>query len=385
MLWSVTNGSFGSNPHVLAACLAALVLMIPQVLHAGGFRAMVHVDLIQTYGVTVPSDLQDPKDQNKLRPGLNFDSLQLIQRYLMVLSKAAPLVTKYNGFFLGFGQEVGQFLIQNPIYQDPFVRLIALSAEFSRNVSSPQLATGVSLTHRTLIDDRSHPVIEHLLQACDVTPLTYKAWDSKSDFMVEDPSAPAKDLPAMVLALPQGVPLVLAQVGYASGYLPPRQAGDNSTIFKQYAFYHTLFSILAGSGEQGIAGVLRNGQGHGSAMAKQMSRGAAAVTVPEGHGHGRGKEAKAGRGAGPSILRVLVVDMLVDVPRSTCEQLSRQYTIPPVYLEDLCSTGLFAEDGAQKPAMDSVIHGFLSLSAAAEAASGSSQPRADARRLAAAL
>jgi len=77
---------------------------------------MVHVDLVQTYGVTVPMDLRDPKDDNKLRPGLNFDSLALVQRYLTVLSKTVPLVLKYGGFFVGFGQEVGQYLIANPTY-----------------------------------------------------------------------------------------------------------------------------------------------------------------------------------------------------------------------------------------------------------------------------
>jgi len=243
------------------------------------------------------------------------------------------------------------------------------------------MATGVSLAHTTLINDGKHPVIQHLLQALDITPITYKAWDSGNNFMVEDPSAPATDLPNIVLSLPPGTPLVLSQVGYPSGYLPPRQAGDNSTIFKQYAFFHTLFSMLAGPGvSQEAHKTLRFGRSAGSGDV--MGRGAVSVAM-EGvedreSGHGQ-------NGLTSGILRVLVVDMLVDVPQVTCEQLFREYTIPAVFLEDLCSTGLYAEDGTQKPALDSVVHGFVSLSAAAEAASGGPARRADARRLAAAL
>ena len=71
-----------------------------------GLTPLVNIAVINTNVVSVPSDLADPADPTRLRPGLNWTSTELADRYAQLMYVAAPLIAFYGGGYVGLGNEV---------------------------------------------------------------------------------------------------------------------------------------------------------------------------------------------------------------------------------------------------------------------------------------
>ena len=280
-----------------------------------GLKPYVVVSAINEFGATVPADLADPSNSNLLRPGLNWNSSEVADRYLAIVAQCSAIGGAAGMFYFGVGQEVERYLAAVPQYQDPFVELTAAAGVVARNFSGlPGLAVGVSFNFDGLKEVHGQPFIEAFFMYADQTPIVYVPLND--DWTVRSPVDIFSDLPAMVNYLPAGWPVVIERAGYPSAYTTQPPA-DNSSQVLQYEFHNAFFSVVSSAG-------------------------------------------------GEQVFRYIGIDGLVDFPPDFCAQLAKATN--EAVAEDFCTKGLYNYDGTPKMAKDAAIDGIDTYTTPNEAA-----------------
>jgi hypothetical protein len=312
---SITWATLEPTPGVISAGQLVESLLGVRAL---GLTPIVNIAAIDTNNVGVPSDLRHPTDPTRLAPGLTWQSQTVIDRFALALQTLAPIAAYYGAVYVGVGNEVDVNLGAHPETGYDFVVLVDVMGSWIRNLTSPDMATGVTLTvgginswGAAAADGSGSgppawwPV---LAQVADVTPLTY--YPLQGNFSVKPPSVVAGELASAVAALPDTWCVVLQEFGYPSGY-NNGSSTDGSSYALQAAFVGAAFDALAGLNATGGF-----------------------------DGGGR--------------VRAASFCMFQDMPAATCAALAPYYNVTsPAFVEYLCTLGLVANDdagGVLKPA-----------------------------------
>lgn len=285
--------------------LAGLLLTARQ---RGGIPLFT-LNAIDTNAVKVPSDLADPADSTRLRPGLAWNDSLVVTRYADALLVAAPLVLAYGGFYFGVGNEVDSNLAAHPETADAFVAFVASARAVIQGAASPDLAVGVTLTLPGLLrlaPPHTPPWLATLLVTADATPLNFYPLN-ETDLSVLPLSSVPDTVAAAIALLPPGAPVIFQEFGVPAGFNNASSV-DGSSLAFQAAFVDSMAAVF------------------------------------KAHG-----------------VRAASLFMLVDWNEATCEAVA-QYYVPganwlnaPALMEYLCTLGVVDAKGKPKPAFDRLL------------------------------
>ncbi|MFV1957999.1 MAG: hypothetical protein ACC662_01165 [Planctomycetota bacterium] len=200
-----------------------------------GLRPYLVLGTIDTNNLRVPADLKDPKDPLRLRPGLAFDSPEVVDRFAKLLAVVVPLFVERGGFFLSVGNEVDLF----PLDEKGEKAFLGFLDGARRKVRSlePRLGVGATVTFGGL---RRKPAFDaQVLRRSDALAITWYPLDPSMG--VRDASVAAGDLDAMTRAA-GGKPILLQEIGYPAGWEP--KAGNGSSPDAQARFVRNVFAAL---------------------------------------------------------------------------------------------------------------------------------------------
>jgi len=279
---------------------------------AAGLVPLFQLAAIDTEHASVPPDLADPSDPTRLRPGLEWNSTELLDRYATMLEVVAPLAAFSGAPYFGLGNEVSVNLGLRPETGFAFAEFVFTMRKFVQQLTSPSLAVGVTMTVGDLSAFSRTSVPEWatlLLDISDVVPLTYYAIDDAFRVVTDRATVEATFLGAASV-LPAGACLVLQELGMPSGY-GNASSVDGGSQAAQAAFVSDFREVLA------------------KANATHEVRAASFY-------------------------------QLVDMSDSDCESFSRYYnTTNPTFIEYLCTLGLVRQNGTAKAGFASFLGAFL--------------------------
>ena len=199
-----------------------------QLLGQVGLHSIVNLPAIDTDTASVPRDLLDPDDPDRLRPGLAWNSTEVVTRYAIMLGQAVPLIVAHGGTHLGVGNEVdGTLEGMHPEHAVEYALFTYIARAVAHNITggegASRLSVGVTLTYGGLAAQgtRSSEWFAYLAlpQVTDAIPVTY--YPLQGNFSVQDPAvAVPRDLGALPSMLPGGRCVVMQELGFPSGYEP---------------------------------------------------------------------------------------------------------------------------------------------------------------------
>jgi len=204
---------------------------------ATGQRTLLILETVNGNLLEIPSDLVDPLHPDQLAPGMTWDSFNVASRFMILLDVVSPLLVANDGYFLSVGHEVDQYLAANPSELTAFANFVD-TARTHVHATQPKLALGVTMTTAGAL--AAGGTLAAMQAASDNVAFTY--FPLMADGTAEDPMVPSMDLPALT-ALVAPYPLILAEVGYGSGFDPMPLGG--STQAKQATFTKSLFETLS--------------------------------------------------------------------------------------------------------------------------------------------
>lgn len=208
-----------------------------RILEAFQLAPQITFPTIDTVNLVLPQDFMNPNDPAALRDGLRFDDPSVIAAFGDLLDVAVPTIKRRGGFYISVGNEVDGWLSAHPEEVAAFAAFVAAARERVQE-RHPEVAIGVTMTYSGAV---AHPDILAAMQAAsDVVAFTY--YPLNADFTVQDPAVVADDI-ARIVALANGGPVLLQEVGYPSGYLP--ESGNGSSGDLQAQFVDAMFDALA--------------------------------------------------------------------------------------------------------------------------------------------
>ncbi|MBN1964906.1 MAG: hypothetical protein JW910_09680 [Anaerolineae bacterium] len=193
------------------------------------------IETINTVNLTLPADLSGA-GPSALADGLHFDDPALIERFGVVLDAVVPLMAAHDGFFIAVGNEIDPWLAAHPEEVEPFLAFVAAARTRVQQID-PQIGVGASVTFDAVADNVAW--LGNLLATSDAAVYTY--YPLNADYTVRSPSVVGGDVAQMVRAA-GGLPVLLQEVGYPSGYLP--EASNGSSADMQRQFVENMFDAV---------------------------------------------------------------------------------------------------------------------------------------------
>jgi hypothetical protein len=294
-----------------------LVAEVLAAARAQGLVPLFNLAVIDTEHVSVPPDLADPADVTRLRPGLDWNSSELIDRFATVLEVVAPLAAFSGAPYFGVGNEVSVNLGERPETGYAFAEFLFVMHKFVKQLTSADMAVGVTMTVADLAAFAAKGAggvpewAQLLLAISDVVPLTYYAVDN-AFHVVTDRATIAGAVLGAASVLPAGACVVFQEFGMPSGY-GNASSVDGGSEARQAAFFAELRGALD---ELGAAG---------------------------------------------HEVRAASLFQLVDADPDACLQEARYYNASssPAFVEYLCTLGVVRSDGAPKPGFAAFVAAFL--------------------------
>jgi hypothetical protein len=213
--------------------------------HASGLTPLFQLAVIDTEHASVPSDLADPSDPTRLRPGLRWNDTEIIDRFAFLMEVVAPLAAYAGAPYIGVGNEVSVNLGLHPETAYEFAEFVYIMKSWIKQLTTVNMGVGVTMTVGDL-DSWAPPATppawaETLLAVSDVTPITY--YPLRGDFSVDTPSSIARTFAGALSVLPPAACLVVQELGCPSGY-GNASSTDGSSEALQAAFATQMGKVL---------------------------------------------------------------------------------------------------------------------------------------------
>ena len=193
---------------------------------ARNFEMLITIQVINTLAKETPPDLAN----------VAFDSPQMKQRFRALIDAALPHIGK-NVKYISIGNEVDSYLMNHPSEWAAYKNFYDDAASYVHSVA-PTLKVGVATTFGGA-NGAAASQVAALNQNSDVFILTYYPLDDQ--FIANNPAAPLTDFPQMI-ALANGKPLILKEVGY------PSSATLKSSEEEQAEFVANVFKAWQSAG-----------------------------------------------------------------------------------------------------------------------------------------
>lgn len=274
-----------------------------------GLSLVVSVSSLDSKLVSVPPDFAG-KDPTQLRDGLHWNTTEVMDRYLVLLSKVMPVISQYGSVaHVSLGKEVDMNLFVHPSTLGEWAQLVATAQYLGRNASffGEYTSVGFSLSFNGLMQVAGTEVLPVLLSIADSMPVTYypRLGDSET---VADPQVVVRDMIRFEAAMPESRCLTISNIGYPSGYNNASSV-DNSTFAKQADFYGQAVAAIR------FANSTRTGP------------------------------------FGQPRFKAVSFTNLADLPAEECFEYAKyNHESSPGFIENVCTIGIADESGKPKPA-----------------------------------
>ena len=170
-------------------------------LRALGLVPFVNVTVGDTGGYNLPPGLGD--GAGGIAPGIALDDPDVTERFGRLLDRAVPLLVARGGFFLGVGNEMGEYLEADRQRREQYARFVQ-AARDRVHALEPRLAVGVTLTNG---DVRARSATFRALRAVsDVVAFNHAP--IQPDFFVRDLEDVRRDLRDVLAAYGDGPVLI---------------------------------------------------------------------------------------------------------------------------------------------------------------------------------
>ncbi len=193
-----------------------------------GWTLELTIGILNTSVNVVPSDLQ----------GVAFDDPRMIARFHALLDQIFPILNSHVEY-LSIGNEVDVYLAAHPDQWPQYTTFYADAVAYV-HAHAPGVKVGVATTWSGT-SGASKTAVAALNASSDVWIITY--YPLGGDFIVDSPSAPLSDFPAMV-NLADGKAVVLQEVGY------PTSHKLKSSDTMQAEFVRNVFTAWQAQGDR---------------------------------------------------------------------------------------------------------------------------------------
>ncbi|MFH1139596.1 MAG: hypothetical protein V1816_26255 [Pseudomonadota bacterium] len=191
------------------------------VLQTHNLAIYLNIPTINRNRLALPYDLVDPQNPDRLAPGLKFDSREVLDRFGRVLDRVVPILVARGGFFLSIGQEIDVYLAANSGAVNDFINFTGVARNRVKGLDS-RLGVGVNFGFRAL--EVMPSTIPKFLSHGDAASFNY--YPLYVDYRARPPEDVDGDLDRL-LNSSQGLPLLLQEAGYTSGYHPTPTNGSS--------------------------------------------------------------------------------------------------------------------------------------------------------------
>jgi hypothetical protein len=200
-------------------------------LRALGVAPFVNITIGDSGSYNLPDGIGD--GAGGIADGVALDDAAVVERFGALVERVAPLVVERGGFFLGLGNEMGEYLDPSRDDREAYVRLFEAARDRIRAVE-PRLAVGVALTNHA-VRERT-PTFRAFRAVADVVAFNHAP--IRPDFLVRDVDDVRSDLREVVTAYGDG-PILLQELTCPS----PETMGASEAW--QRACFEALFAEVA--------------------------------------------------------------------------------------------------------------------------------------------
>jgi len=144
-----------------------------------GVTPVVNITVGDSDGYNLPPGLTD--GSGGIADGVSLDDPDVLDRFGDLLDRVVPIVRDHGGFYLGVGNEVGEYLRDDTDERNAYVAFVD-AARQRVHAMEPLLAVGVTLTSMSVREQSS--VFRALRPVTDILPVNYGP--IKPDFFVRD-------------------------------------------------------------------------------------------------------------------------------------------------------------------------------------------------------
>ena len=198
------------------------------VLQNRGLVIYLSIPTINRNRLTLPYDLVDPQNPDQLASGLEFDSQVVLDRFGALMDRVVPILVARGGFFLSVGQEINVYLKGKTETTNRFINFASAARQRVKSIDS-RMGVGVNFGFDAL--DYMALTISKFLGNSDAASFGY--YPLNSDYTVRPPEDATYDLDRMMNAS-KGLPLLLQEAGYTSGYYPTPSNGSTQELQRSF-------------------------------------------------------------------------------------------------------------------------------------------------------
>ena len=170
-------------------------------LQALGVVPFVNITVGDSGSYNLPEGLGD--GEGGIADGVALDDQAVLDRFGALLDRVVPLLVERGGFFLGLGNEMGEYLDPDRDEREAYVRFFEAARDRVHAIE-PRLAVGVSLTNYA-VRERT-PTYRAFRPVTDV--IAFNHAPIQPDFFVRDLDAVRADLREVVAAYGDGPILI---------------------------------------------------------------------------------------------------------------------------------------------------------------------------------
>lgn len=200
-------------------------------LRALGVVPFVNITVGDSGSYNLPDGIGD--GTGGIADGVALDDAAVVDRFGALVERVAPLVVERGGFFLGLGNEMGEYLDPSGDEREAYVRFFEAARDRVHAVE-PRLAVGVSLTNHA-VRERT-PTFRAFQSVADAVAFNHAP--IQPDFLVRDVNDVRSDLREVVAAYGDG-PILIQELTCPS----PETMGASEVW--QRACFERLFAEIA--------------------------------------------------------------------------------------------------------------------------------------------
>lgn len=199
-----------------------------------GLSTFANITVIDIETLVLPPEFMVEGSSTEFAQGYSFTSPEITERILSMLNEIVPIMVENGVFYLGVGNEVDGWLLENPDHLEDYLTFIETVRTHVHSIE-PELAVGVTVTGNVPLFNPAY--LQNFYPVTDIISSNIYGIDI-SDFTVTDYETTAALLENFIAAF-DGRPLVIPELGCNSA------ASMQSDLLTQRDCFSAMFEVLA--------------------------------------------------------------------------------------------------------------------------------------------
>jgi len=198
-----------------------------------GLSTFANITVVDIESLVLPSEFLADGEANQFGTGYSFANPELVGRFLFMLDEMIPMLVDHGVFYLGVGNEVDGWLLENPEELGGYLAFIE-TVRVHVHTIAPELAVGVTVSGTIPLYNPEY--LQNFYLVTDIVSSNIYGIDI-TDFTVTDRKATVELLETFIAAF-DGRPIVIPELGCTSA------ESMESSLQLQYECFETMFAVL---------------------------------------------------------------------------------------------------------------------------------------------